>query len=319
MSTSGTYVFTVNRDQIIRDAMLNIGKLDPYEAPSAMEVSDCAFKLNMLIKQWMGKTDFAPGLKVWTRKRGYLFLNSTSGQYQVGQTATGWTNSFTSTTTTAQAAASQKSIVVASATGITIGYYIGVELVTGALQWSTVSNVVGTTVTLADNLAAISPVGSQVYCYQTAGTQPLQIETAVLRDNNNQDTPLKIMRTVQEYDPLPNKADPTNVADPVSIYYENQLGNSNLFTDCGAANDVTKYIVLTYLEPIQDMNSAADNFEYPQEWFLALSLGLSKLIAPMFKAKWTPELESSLKDAMAIAGHKDAEQSAFFFQCGEDG
>ncbi len=241
MSTSGTYTFTVNRDQIIRDAMLNIGKLDGVEVPSPEEVTDCAFKLSMLVKQWMGKTDFAPGLKVWTRRRGYLFLSSSTGQYSVGQTATGYTNSFTATTTSATAASGATAVAVTSATGFATSYYIGVLLSTGALQWTTVSSVSGTTINLAVPLTASVSSGTTVYVYATTGTQPLTIESALLRDANNQDTPLAIMPTTQDYDNLTNKADPTNIADPTAVYYEFQLTNSYLYTQCGAASDLTKY------------------------------------------------------------------------------
>ena len=316
MATSGTYSFTVNRDQLIRQAMLNIGKLDPLDSPTAQEVSDCAFVLNMLVKQWMGKTDFAPGLKVWTRKRGYLFLRNTTGQYSVGSTATGWTNSFVNPVTTAVAALGSSTVVVSTATGIVIGYNIGVQYGTNSIYWTTVANVVGTTVTLTGTLPGQSNSGSEIYCYQTAGTQPLQIEAAVLRDSSNNDTPLNIMQQ-PEYDSLPNKTDPTNLSDPTAVYYENQLGNSYLYTDCGAANDITKYIVLTYLEPVQDFNNPADNPEYPQEWYLSIAWGLAMQIAPMFNAIWTPAMQAAYSTALLIAQRKDSEHGTMYFQINE--
>ena len=51
MTTSGIYSFSVNRDQIIRIAMMNIGKLDEIETPSAQDITDCNLVLNMLVKQ----------------------------------------------------------------------------------------------------------------------------------------------------------------------------------------------------------------------------------------------------------------------------
>ena len=239
MTTSGSFSFTVNRDQVIRDAMLNIGKLDEVENPSAQDITDCNLKLNMLVKQWMGRTDFAPGLKVYKRKWGYLFLNNLTGKYTVGPNGTGWTNSFVLPVTTATS--SGNTITVASVAGIATNYNIGIQLDSGALYWTTVLNVIGFVVTLNSTLPSQSSTGAQVYCYQTTAQQPLNIETVVLRDQQNQDTPLRIMRTVQDYANLPNKTDVTNISDPTAIYYEFQLGNSFLYTDCGAAQDVTKY------------------------------------------------------------------------------
>lgn len=72
MTTSGVYSFSVTRDQIVRLAMLNIGQLQDIEVPTAQELTDCSMFLNMMVKQWMGKADFAPGLKTWTRRHGHL-------------------------------------------------------------------------------------------------------------------------------------------------------------------------------------------------------------------------------------------------------
>lgn len=319
MATSGTFSFTVNRDQVIRQAMLNIGKLEGLENPTNEEVNDCNLLLNMLVKQWMGRTDFAPGLKVWKRKWGYLFLDYNGSSYTVGTGGTGWTNSFTSTTTSATAASGATTISVTSATGFADTYHIGIQLDSGALQWTTVSGApVGTTITLAAALTGQSSSGSVVYVYQTIAQQPLNIETCVLRDNNNVDTPINIMRTVQEYANLTNKVDTQNRSDPTAIYYEYQLTNSNLYTDCGASNDVTKYLVMSYMEPIQDMTNPSDNFEYPQESYLALTWGLSKQIAPMFNAPWTQLMETNYQAAVQIAGHKDAEVSTLYFQPGAE-
>jgi hypothetical protein len=318
MTTSGSFSFTVNRDQTIRQAMLNIGRLDEIETPSPQDITDCNLLLNMLIKQWMGKSDFWPGLKVYKRKWGYLFLNNATNKYTVGPNGAGWTNTFVRPLTTVTAAAGAGSITVASVTGIATGYYIGIQLDSGALFWTTVTTVVGLVVSLTTVLPSQSASGSQVYCYQTIAQQPLNIETAVLRDNTNQDTPLRFLRTVQDYANLSSKTDITNISDPNAIYYEFQLTNSFLYTDCGAAQDVTKYIVMSYMEPVQDMVNPADTFEYAQECFLAITWGLSRQIAPMYGMPWTQVMQENFTAAVMIAGHKDAEVTTMYFQPGEE-
>lgn len=321
MSTSGTYSFTVNRDQIIRTAMLNIGKLDESETPTAQQTTDCAMMLNMLIKQWMGKADYAPGLKVWTRRRGHLFLSNSTGTYSVGPTATGWSNTITSPLTTANAVGGASSVSLSSATGVTIGDYIGVELNSGVLYWTTIANIASLVVTLTAPLpagaAGNSASGSQVFTYTTAAQQPLKIEAVVLRDQQGNDTPI-IQLQQKDYDYLPSKAAPLNTGDPTAFYYEFLLTNSALYTDVAGAQDVSKHLVITYLEPVQDVTQASDNFEYPQEYFLALSWGLAKQIAPSFQAAWSSLMQDNYKDAIAIAQHKDAEVITDYFQCGAD-
>ncbi len=328
MPTSGIYSLTVQRDDIIRQSMLNLGKLGEGEDPTPQEITDMALKLNMLVKQWMGKADFSPGLKTWTRRRGNLFLHNNTGKYTVGPNATGWTENFTQLTTTAASISGSNTITVAAGTtGITNGDKIGVQITrdggNGDIQWTTVSNYVSGTgvITLGANLLAAVAIGATAYDYTTTAQNPLTIESAVLRDSSssNEDVPMTIMASTQDYDMLPSKVDLNNISDPTSIYYEWQLTNSFLFTDVAASQDVRKYLVLTYLEEIQTFVNPTDNPEYPAEWFDPLCWGLSKRSAPMFNVPWTQSMEANYREALAIAQHKGPEKSSLFFQPGEDG
>lgn len=317
MSTSGSYSFSVSAAAIIRQALLNIHALDPVDPPRAEDLSDCMIVLNMLCKQWMGKTDFAPGLKVWTRQRGHLFLSGSTGKLIIGPSAVGWTLDYARSTAKIAAASGAGAVTLASTAGVATGYHIGVILDSGDLFWTTASGVAGLVVSLSDTLPSAASAGNYVFSYQTAAQNPLQIETAVLRDDDNSDTPLRVM-TVQSYDYLPNKADPTNEGDPSAIYVERRLGESFVYLDVGAAQDVSKHIVLTFLEPVQDFTSVADEPYYPQEWYLALCWGLSEQIAPMYRASWTQKQEQLKNSALAIAREGDPEKSELFFQPGAD-
>lgn len=318
MATSGTYNFSVSRDQIVRMAMLFIRRLDELEGPTPQDITDCSLVLNMLVKQWMGKADFAPGLKQWLRNHGHLFLSSTTGQYTVGPSGTGWTNSYVSTATTAAVAINGTVVPVTSTAGITVGDNFGVVLTNGALYWTTVKIISSLNITINGSLPSASSSGAVVFDYTTTAQQPVVIETAFLRDINNEDTPLRIM-TLQEYDFLPSKADLASVSDPVSIYYEFQLINSVLRTDCAGAQDVTKHICMTYMTATQDFNNPTDTPYYPQEWYLPLCWGLSKNIAPMYGAVWTATMQTNFEESLTIARRKDPEKSVLYFQCGEDG
>ena len=318
MSTSGTYTFSVSRDDIVRQAFLNMGKLDPYEQVDAMNARDAVLMLNMMVKQWMGKADFAPGLKMWCRKHGHLFLNNSTGQYNVGPGATGWTNAYYPTTLASACAAGASTALLTAISGVVAGSFVGIQLDSGALFWTTVSGAPsGSTITLAATVPSQASSGNNVFSYVVGAQQPLYIETAQLRDENLVDTPLKIL-TVQDYDMLPNKADPTNLQDPTAIYYENQLGTSYLYTDAGASQDVGKHIVLTYMEPIQDFNNPLDTPYFPQEWYLPLCLGLSKLLSPQYNRVWTPLMQENFVTTLRIAQQKDAERSSMYFQPGAE-
>lgn len=314
MTTSGSYSFSVSRDDIIRQAMLNLGKLGEGETPTASEVDDCARLLNMLVKQWQGRADFAPGLKTWTRKRGYLFLSGTSGQYTVGPGTTGWTNSFVKTALSASALAGDTLISVDSTTGFALNAKIGI-VSGGTIFWTTIALL--SPLTLTDPLTDDAESDATVYVYTDTGTQPLNIEAVVLRDSYDSDTPVRIMEQ-RDYDMLPNKADPRSASEPQAIYHEFHLTNSYIFTDCWGSTDMTQYLVITYLESVQDFTTATDTPYYPQEWYLPLCWGLTEQAAPMFHVAFTQDMRISFKESLAIAQKKEPEKQTLYYQPGDD-
>lgn len=319
MATSGSYVFSVTRDQLIRNAMLCIGALDGVEGPEPQEVTDCSMFLNMLVKQWQGIQDFAPGLKMWKRKRGELFLSNTTGQYSLGPSGDNWTNSYSSRTLTSAAVASATTLAVSSIAGALNGDTILIQLDSGSLFTTTINGAPsGSTITLTTGLPSSAASGNNVFNYTTKAQRPLFLVSCVLRDINNNDIPLDFMG-VQDYEMLPTKVNTQSTGDPMAVYYESQLTNGVLYTDIAAANDVTKHLHIVYADSVQDFVSATDNPDYPQQWYMALSWGLGKQIAPMFNAVWTKEMEDNLSSAIAMAQQADPERTSYFFQPGNDG
>jgi hypothetical protein len=318
MATSGTYTFSVTRDDIIRQALLNIGKLDPYEVPDSQQTRDCAIVLNMMAKQWQGKADFGTGLKVWSRKRGNLFLKGDNYQYTLGPGGVGWTLSYNTTTTTAAVAAGLNTIPVTSVTGMLAGDYIGFVQTDASIFWTTVAVTIALSVVTTDLLPVGVGVGANVIYYTDSAPPPVLIEAVVLRDENDNDNPLKIIRTTQEYDALPTKVQIGYKSDPTMIFYETGLTHGTLYTDCGSSNDLTKRLIITYMSAMQDFNNPLDEPYFPQEYFLPLCWGLSKLISPQFNRVWTPLMEDNYKMAVGTGKGKDAEVSDLYFQPGED-
>jgi hypothetical protein len=315
MTTSGNYGFVVNRDQILRMAALNLGRLDELEQLSPQETIDMSVWLNMLVKQWMGKADFAPGLKAFSRRRGHLFLSGITGTYPVNAAATGWTNLYIQTTCSTTVGAGATAIPAVMVTGMTIGDKIGIDQDAGTIYWSTILSFTGNTINITGTVTSQATVGASIYTYTTAAQQPLFIETASLRDFQGNDVPLTLM-TSQQYDLLPNKQAPTNTGDPVAIYYDDQLGTGYIRTDVAGASDLSKHIIATYFEPCQDFTNAADTPYFPQEWYLPLALETSKLCAPMFRVSWTPLMQETAATALRIAQNKDTEVETAYYQSG---
>lgn len=329
MALSGTWSFTVVRDDIIREAMLDIGAIGEAEVPTAQEVTDCARKLNMLVKQWMSSQDMSPGLKMWERQRGDLFLVSNRGQYQLGPTGDNCAASVTNggvgqtygqTTLTTTVAAATTVLPVAAVTQLNLGDFIGI-IVGSDIYWTTILSIGATTVTIpGPGLPGQGNIGAYVFNYTTKIQRPLAIVTCLLRDIYNSDTPMNVM-TLQDYEILPTKTMTTFQADPTAYYYESQFatGTSNqgagqLYLDIGGAQDVSKHLHLVFMRPIMDFNNPGDNPEYPQQWYRPLCWGLAREIAGMFDAVWTQDMDFNYREAVAMAREADSETTSMYFQ-----
>src|SRR4030067_1313184 len=119
MASSGSSNFTINRDQIINLAGLGSGVLGIGRVASADTTDTASRLLNLIVKQWMGKSDFAPGLKVWTRKRAYLFPQTNQSSYTLRTGGDHATASYSQTTLSAAEAAAQTALSVSPNTRMT--------------------------------------------------------------------------------------------------------------------------------------------------------------------------------------------------------
>lgn len=331
MPLSGTWSFTVTRDEIIREAMLNIGAIGESEVPTAQEVTDCARKLNYIVKQWMGTQDFAPGLKMWTRQRADLFLGNTKFQYALGPggdhfaaavTGGGLGQTYGQTQLLLNAVQGATTLTALQTTQINVNDYIGIQI-NSDIFWTTVSavNTVAKTFTIpSPGIPSPANGNAYVWNYTTKAQRPLQIVTCILRDINYNDTPLNML-TLQDYEILPSKTQPTFQSDPTAYYYESQFasgtsvqGPGQFYIDCGGAQDVTKHLHIVYLRPVMDFNNPGDNPEYPQQWYRPLCWGLSREICGMFDAIWTQDMDLNYRESMAMAREADTETTSFYFQ-----
>lgn len=315
MTTSGTVDFTVNRNEIIESALQQIGEVAVGQTMTAEQVATGSRWLNLIVKQWQGQADFAPGLKEWSRKRGYIFLQKQEHEYALG--STGWhaTNSYTRTTLNAAEANGQTVLSVTSTTGMTAADNIGIVLDTGYIHWTTiVSTGAGPTVTVTDALTSGASSGNTVFFYTTKITRPISIKQASILDIDGREAPLEKL-TFDGYEMIPQKgADGT----PVGFYYEGQLGNGVFYTDTDPT-DVTDVIRIVYLSNIQNFDSATDTPDYPQEYNLALVMELARYLAPVYGRQMTPDMVALRNDAVAAAKSVYAEESSLYFAPGESG
>jgi hypothetical protein len=336
-TTSGSFSFSVARDDIIRQAMLNHALLEQSEIPTAQEITDCARVLNMIVKQLAGQLDRAPGFKMWQRLRGDLFLSYSKFLYNLAGNASGdaWAGGVTGLSY--PNLYNQDQLVSGLAPGTTIwnvgpfptplavniNDYVGVQYTTPAgytdIWWTTITgiNPSAGTITVAQGLPTGSAAQATAYVwnYTTKAQRPMKVLTALLRDSTYNDTPLTEM-TLEQYEALPTKTMPSNVADPTAWYYEARMlqNNGHLYTDCAGAQDVTKHIHAVFLRQAMDFNNPGDAPEFPQEYFWHLSWMLSLGICSMFDCDWTPDKQLAFGLATTNAREGNPQTTAMYFQ-----
>jgi hypothetical protein len=282
MALSASTDFPVTRDDLIKAALQHIGAIGDGDTPTATQLSEAGLLLNMLIKNWT--TD---GMQLWMRYYGYIFPVSGVQKTSLGAEGGNAATAYRWTTTSAASAAAATTITVTTVTGISNTNIIGVEQSDGTMQWTTVNGApVGNVVTLTAALTGDVASGANVYAYATTAklTRPVDIVEAFRRHSaDDSDTPLREVSN-QEYNNLSSKTEEGAV---LQWSYDKVLG----FSTTGYPGNGDFYfwprfengddvIVIKYIKEFDDLDSATQNPEFPQEWFLPIMLGLAWLLSP---------------------------------------
>ncbi len=266
--------FNETRDQISSDALQLIGYLAAGETAAANDLTFCANAVNKMIKAWM-----AQGIHLFTEEEGILYPVVGQASYILTATggANGSSNADSAVSTTLATAASGTSLSVTSATGMNISDNIGIVLANNTTQWTTIDNIVGTTITIHTALTSSAAIGAAVFAYTNSLTRPLSIQSARYRDANTFDRWVKIVPR-DDYMRIPQKA---LLGQPIIIYYSAQTttGTVYVWPTPSLANG---QIMVTYLREINDVDNASDNFDFPQEWLECLTYNLAVRIAPAY-------------------------------------
>ena len=315
MASSGSVDFSVNRDEIIKDAMFEIGALGDSETPTDADIQLYSRYLNRLVKQWQGQADFAPGLKMWSRKRATLYLQDSDNTYSLGPTGDNWAVAPLETTLSVAAISGASSVTVTTVTGITSGMYIGIRMDNNSIHWTTVNGAPsGSVVTLTAVTTSAAAAGKSVFAYTTKARRPLQFVSLMWVNAANNELPMTPI-PVQEYEMLVRKI---NVGTPGTYYYESQLTDGVIYLNC-YPSDTSARLEAVYISPIEDFDAATDTPDYPQQWYRALHFGLAVDIYGTARQGEPSRRLIGLRDeAIAMARNQDVETTVSYFQPGVD-
>lgn len=329
MATSGSWDFSLTAAQVIATMYENMGVIVPGGTVAAADETMALRRLNLIAKQYQGRSDGAPGLKVHTRQRLWLFLALGQQKYSIGPAATDARSTTAPGRTTIRVAeaAGQTTLDVTARTdtttdpGTTVTMtdsdIIGVQTDASGgdkIHWSTISSSSGTgpTVTIADALPTGEPAaaGNYVWWFTSRAQRFPYIESAVLRDASYNDTPIAVYTDAREYEL--GVASKYADGDPTAILVE-PLRIATRITLDSQPTDVTKQIVMTVFYPAEDYDAAANDIAFPQEALRFLSWELAFEMAPSI-GRWTPEMERLRQESRAMYFNLNPENSVLYFQ-----
>ena len=171
MATSGSIDFAITRDQIIEEALSEIGIFREGADITAAEYTNtknyCIRVLNRMVKAWM-----AQGIHLWTVGEGTVFFDQDTAKYNLnGSTGDESTNAATIVETTISAAEANGQTVLSltTVTGMTAADRILIEIDDGTVHSTTISSIDTTnkTVTVAVAIDGAAAAGNAVFSYTT--------------------------------------------------------------------------------------------------------------------------------------------------------
>lgn len=308
MTVSNTNTFNQVRNQIIGLALARLGIKTFSRDLSPQDITQGSTVLNSMVKAWKNQ-----GRYLWKIAEGSLFLANGQNTYIINGSTANATESYSETTTTADAILGATTVTVTSTTGFVIGYNIGVEQDDNTILWTTITNIVGLIITLNTALTAAATSGNAVYSYQTKINRPESVDSARLKRDENNEIPC-VMLARDTYFNIPVKR---TVGAPNQVYYDKQLTYGTIYV-WPTPNSVQQILKFTFQKMFYDFDTPTNDPDFPSEWIKSLYLGLAVDLAG-FYGKNDPNFIANLKLEFQIAfdeaqGYGSSEFTSFYVQ-----
>lgn len=315
MATSSSFNLVATRDNIINEALRHLGVLEPGGSAASATATDVGITLNYMVKNWQTR-----GFNLWAIERVYVFLQKDTSEYSLG-TATGDWHSTTEnpasayTTLLADHAKSATDIEVESSTGMATSDNILIVTDNDDLHATTIASVVDSeNITVATGIDAAAESGNYVYHYTNKAERPMKILAAEIVDKPNTDDDGRLTEnshpiwtySLKDYSNQTVKSAEGQVN---RIFYLPTVGTSpgpgsgTLFV-WPQTDDVTDYLRLWVQRTIADFDAAANEADFPQEWYEPLAWNLALRLCPSYGV--SSEVYNMIRD-MAAQSLIDAE------------
>lgn len=291
MARSGSYDFSINRDEIIQGALRQIGVLGESQTPSTTRVTQASQQLNLMIDEWEYM-----GVGLWLAKRLVLFPQADTVDYYIGPTGISsyasyccLLSEYAKTEVATASDASDTTIEVDSDDDFTNGDYIGIETDNGDIHWTTINGVpAADVITITTGVDYAVSVDNHVYGFTNVVQRPLEIISAYRRDLSQTD-PIDTMLELVSIDEYRSQTAKYSEGYPTMLAYEMLLDDIRIHL-WPEPSDMKNIIHLLVKYPIQDFDASTDDWDFPRGWGNALKLNLALQLAPEYGRKVSQEL-----------------------------
>lgn len=309
MTTSNSTNFTLNANDIIEDALRELGVIREDETPDPGDCRAVLRRLNMMVKTWQ-----AQDLHLWTKETAIIFLQKGQNTYTLNSTSSDHaTIDYEKTTLDADYALGVSQVSFNDDVSATAGDLIGIELDSGSLYWDIISNVVDSdTVDLTGTLPSAASSSKLVYIYTTPLDQPFNVLSAVRSDRDETDIEVSY-NSYEQYFNLPSK---DSLSTPVIYNYDRQR-DSAVIRVWPTPADVSTSLKITILRKIQDFDIGTNTPDFPQEWQEALVLNLAVKVSGLFGKRGTQkyqDLKLEAETCLALVMGYDNEPGSIYNQ-----
>lgn len=275
MTTSSSVNFSMTRNEIITDALLMIGALGEEQTIENSTLQICDRALNRLIKHFENQA-----IHIWKRTEAVVFLQQDQSIYTFGSGSTDHaTETYLEMVTTADALSGASTVSVSDSTGVSVSDYIGIVLDDGSLHWAVVSGTTATTISFAATpLTDDVTTGNTLFTYTTKINKPIDIyQVRSYLIDGETEIDLGPDDSYEEFQALSNKNVSGSSPTQWNYHRGRTTGTLRIYP---ALENVTRYLKITYAKPLEDLDSASDEADVPQEWLDYLTHKLAVRLMP---------------------------------------
>lgn len=306
MATSGNYVYNVNRNVVIEQGYSYASLRDHSEELTAAQVADASIILNNICKELQ-----TYGHHLWVYRDIVVFPILGRKRYVLGQNGdrSCYQTDFVETTLSVAAVTGATSVTLTSVTDIAVADNIGFVTLANDIVWRAVSSIVGNVVTLSAAVAADYAVDTVIYSYTNTIAKPMEITILNLEESGNETPLLKLSQT--DYTETTNKSE-SNL--PTQFYYKPVINTVELYI-VPTFSSGDRVLKGTIQLGIENLDTAADDLAFPNEWNRPLSLLLARDLGIKNGIDETTyqRIKSEASEALANVLTFDNEDSSVYF------